>query len=262
MSDLVEDDGWAPLRRFTPARIALGRAGHSLPTAELLRFGLAHARARDAVHLAYDPPLLQRGLEKLGMRSVVVQSAASDRVQYLRRPDLGRRLAADSATGLAAYREDPPSQVCVVIGDGLSAQAVHRHALPLLELLLPALAEQALTLTPVVIAQQSRVALADEIAERLGAELALMLIGERPGLSSPDSLGIYLTYDPRVGRVDSERNCISNVRPEGLAYKHAAHKAMFLVREALRLKLSGVKLKDDSQTPEIDAQVANRRIGS
>ncbi|MEO8629963.1 MAG: ethanolamine ammonia-lyase subunit EutC [Betaproteobacteria bacterium] len=249
MSDLIEDDGWASLRRFTPARIALGRAGHSVPTAELLRFGLAHARARDAVHLAYEPALLIDRLEQLDTRSVVVHSAASDRGQYLRRPDLGRRLREDSATELAAYRQHPPPQLCLVVGDVLSAQAIHRHALPMLELLIPAFVEHGLTLGPVVIAQQSRVALADEI-------------GERPGLSSPDSLGIYLTYDPHVGRVDSERNCISNVRPEGLAFKRAANQATFLVREALRLKLSGVKLKDDSQTRAIDAQLAIRRIGS
>lgn len=251
MRELVERNPWTRLRRFTPARIALGRAGHSLPTEELLRFGLAHAQARDAVHLPFDPQQIEAALHGLQIDSVIVHSAAVDRLQYLRRPDLGRRLDESSRALLRAARSEPPPELVLIIADGLSSHAVHRHALPMLANVLPALRAQAWRLAPVVIAQQSRVALGDDIGELLGTQLAAVLIGERPGLTSPDSLGIYLTYGPKVGRLDSQRNCISNIRPEGLGYQAAARELLYLLAEARRLRLTGVGLKDDSDVPSL-----------
>src|SRR5579872_1210015 len=207
------------LRSFTPARVALGRTGHSLPTAELLRFQMDHARARDAVYQELDAA-------SLGVSHVLLHSAAKDRATYLRRPDLGRVLSGDSR-GLLARAS---FEAAIVIADGLSATAVHRHAVPLLEALLPRL--EGWSLAPLAVVLQGRVAIGDEIGERLGAKQVVVLIGERPGLTSPDSLGIYLTWDPRRGRVDSERNCISNVRTEGIGYEPAAHKLHFLMSEA------------------------------
>lgn len=264
----VTENPWQELRRLTPARIAIGRAGGSLPTREVLDFQLAHARARDAVHLAFDPAAIAAQLEERGRPSLAVQSAAPDRGAYLQRPDLGRRLDATSRGALEAFTAEsagraegrnasapsPPSgvnrdyDVVFVVADGLSALAVHSHALPLFDLASSALEGAGWRLAPVVVASQSRVALGDEIGELLGAEQVVMLIGERPGLSAADSLGIYLTYAPRVGRTDAERNCISNVRPEGLSYAEAARKLIYLLGEARRLKLSGVELKDDSDS--------------
>lgn len=235
---------------FTPARIALGRVGNSLPTAALLDFGMAHAQARDAVHVALDMPAMQQQLDAMGYVNIAVHSAAPDRNVYLRRPDLGRQLDAASHAQLhthAATASRP--QLAVVIADGLSALAVMRHAAPLLHAVRPRLTHWAIA--PIVIAQQARVALGDEIGELLGSEQIVMLIGERPGLSSPDSLGIYLTYAPRVGRTDAERNCISNVRIGGLGYEQAAHRLAFLLNGAQRLGRSGIALKDDSDQAQI-----------
>ena len=227
------------LREFTSARVDVGRTGHSLPTRELLDFQLAHAKARDAVHLPLDVQSVVIELQQNKIRCVTLASAAGDRVTYLHRPDLGRRLNAESRDRLARLKSD--YEAAFVIADGLSALAVHRHAAPLLELVL---AELAWPVAPVVIVEQGRVAIGDEIGELLGARLAVVLIGERPGLSSPDSLGVYLTWQPRASRTDAERNCISNIRAEGLSYKLAAHKLLFLMNESRRLKLSGVKLKE------------------
>jgi ethanolamine ammonia-lyase small subunit len=246
MSDLIEKNPWAELRRFTSARIALGRAGNSLPTDELLRFGVAHAQARDAVHQPFEPARVAADLRAIGLDSVLVHSAAPDRAHYLRRPDLGRRLDESSRAVLNAVRAEAPPHLAIVIADGLSARAVHNHAVLLLTSLLPALGADNWRVAPIVIAQQSRVALGDEIGERLRVDIVAMLIGERPGLSSPDSLGIYVTYAPRVGRTDAERNCISNVRPHGLSYEQAARRLLFLLNAARRLGLTGVQLKDDS----------------
>jgi ethanolamine ammonia-lyase small subunit len=221
------------LKQFTPARVALGHSGHSLPTAELLRFQLDHARARDAVHQAFNPA-------GLGFTHVLLNSAAPDRAAYLRRPDLGRKLSAESRARLEKSSYD----ASIVVADGLSALAVHRHAPPLLQELLPRLAEEEWRLSPPTVVLQGRVAIGDEIGELLGAQLVVMLIGERPGLTSPDSLGAYLTWDPRPGRNDAERNCISNIRPEGLGYGAAAGRLHFLMREARARKLTGVFLKD------------------
>lgn len=243
MSEPIETNPWQTLRRFTQARIALGRTGSSLPTEPLLAFNLAHAQARDAVHHPLDADALHAQLREHGFASLDVHSAAPDRAHYLRRPDLGRRLSDESRDALRRAASGAPD-VVFVIADGLSAFAASKQAVPLLLAVGPKLA--AWTLAPVVVARQSRVALGDEIGEILRAKLVVMLIGERPGLSSPDSLGIYLTYEPKVGRSDAERNCISNVRPEGLGYAAAAHKLHYLLTHARRLELSGVGLKDDS----------------
>lgn len=230
------------LRDFTPARVDLGRAGHSLPTRELLDFQLAHAKARDAVHLPLDVRSLALELEQHNLPCVPLASAAGDRSTYLRRPDLGRRLNAVSYERLAELQTG--YDAVFVIADGLSALAVNRHAVPLLETLLAKLEDW--RIAPIMIVEQGRVAIGDEIGQLLAAQLAVVLIGERPGLSSPDSLGVYLTWHPRPGRSDAERNCISNVRAEGLSYAVAAHKLLFLMTESRRLKLSGVRLKEDA----------------
>ncbi|PWT70554.1 MAG: ethanolamine ammonia-lyase [Proteobacteria bacterium] len=251
MSKLIERNPWSELQRFTPARIALGRAGNGLPTVEVLRFGLAHAQARDAVHLPFSPSAIEAALVHLGMQTVAVHSAAADRVDYLRRPDLGRRLDEASSARLRAFRAESGPDLVLVVADGLSALAAHRHSAPVLTRIVPALRARNWRLAPIVIAEQSRVALGDVIGEALAARIVAVLIGERPGLSSPDSIGIYLTYAPKVGRLDSERNCISNIRPEGLGYDAAARKFLYLLEEAMRLRLTGVGLKDDSDVPSI-----------
>jgi ethanolamine ammonia-lyase small subunit len=246
MTALIEPNPWDAWRRFTRARIALGRSGDSLPTDALLAFELAHAQARDAVYAALAVARLGEQARAAGLRELVVHSAAPDREHYLRRPDLGRRLAEDSRAMLASLEPGaaPASDIVFVIADGLSAHAANHHALPLLQALMPALHDWAVG--PLVIAQQARVALGDQIGELLAARFVVMLIGERPGLSSPDSLGIYITCAPRVGRSDAERNCISNVRPQGLSYADAAFKLHYLLTHARRLGLTGVGLKDDS----------------
>lgn len=246
MSRLVPPDPWNALRARTPARIAIGRSGASLPTREVLAFSLAHAQARDAVHTPFDADGVAEAIEVLGFQTLHVDSAAGDRATYLRRPDLGRRLADASRIALAAARA--PCDLAVVIADGLSSTAVHAHAAPLLAALLPLTKAEGWSLAPVVVASQARVALGDEVGELLGARLVLLLVGERPGLSSPDSLGAYLTFQPRIGRTDAERNCVSNIRAEGLSYDAAAPKLAWLMREALRLSLTGVALKDESDT--------------
>ena len=227
------------LRAFTPARVALGRTGSSLPTAELLRFQLDHARARDAVGLDLDP-------SAAGLPHILLRSAARDRSTYLRRPDLGRILSEESRAQLGKGDYD----AAIAIADGLSAAAIHRHAGPLLGELFPLLERESWRLAPLTIVLQGRVAIGDEIARLQGARMAIVLIGERPGLSSPDSLGIYLTWDPRPGCTDAERNCISNVRAEGISYRLAAHKLHYLMREARARKLSGVALKEDARRLE------------
>jgi ethanolamine ammonia-lyase small subunit len=260
--DIIRRDPWTALRAHTVARIALGRTGASLPTAELLRFGVAHAQARDAVHRALDVEALRAALQPLGCDDAIdVASAAPDRATYLRRPDLGRRLAAEDVARLAARagaRADAGGgaaagaacDVLCVVADGLSADAAQRHAVPLLRALQPRLARAGLSLGAPVIARQARVALGDEIGASLGARLVVMLIGERPGLSSPDSLGAYLTAAPRPGRTDAERNCVSNIRPEGLPYDAAARTIAWLCAAALAGTGTGVALEDRSAGQE------------
>jgi ethanolamine ammonia-lyase small subunit len=228
-------DPFAALRAATPARIGLGRAGQGLPTAAMLAFQLAHARAREAVFVDLDAPALAA---VLGPDTLVVSSQAASREAYLRRPDLGRRL--DRATRLPRGEAD----LAIVAADGLCAAAL-AHAPSVIEALVPRLAGW--RIAPLVVARQARVALGDEVAQRLGARCVLVLIGERPGLSAPDSLGAYLTWDPRVGRLDSERNCVSNIRPAGLPPAAAAAKLAWLLNEARRLGLSGVALKDRAE---------------
>ena len=237
---------WEPLRRATPARIGLGRAGNSVPTAEVLAFGAAHAAARDAVHLPLDVEALVQALDGLGLGTPrVVASAAPDRATYLTRPDLGRVPGADLELGPGG------AEIAVVVADGLSAEAVAKHAVPLLEHLVPLL-DSATTLAAPVVATQARVALGDHIGRALGARLVLVLIGERPGLSSSDSLGAYLTWDPRPGVVDSARNCVSNIRPpHGLDHATAARTIASLVAGARALGATGVVLKDGSFTASL-----------
>jgi ethanolamine ammonia-lyase small subunit len=216
-------DGWTHLRDLTAARIALGRAGHSLPTRELLDFQMAHARARDAVHHVFDPRAFD---------GIILKSAAGSRAEYLRRPDLGRKLARPAQLERGDY------DAVLIIADGLSATAVHRHAPAFIAALKSEL--EGWNLAPLCIVEQGRVAIGDEIGERLGARLAVMIIGERPGLSSPDSLGVYLTWSPRVGRTDAERNCVSNIRAEGLDPALAGKRVAMLMRAARERRITGV----------------------
>ncbi len=254
ISRIVTPNTWDSLRRFTDARIALGRAGTSMPTQPHLDFQLAHSLARDAVHSELEVKPFMQALEDKGYKTLTLQSASSDRMQYLQRPDLGRTLSTAATDKLRAQssNNDRSPDIVFVIADGLSASAVHEHAIGVLDEVFPKLSH--LEVAPIILAQQARVALGDEIGEALGARLSVVLIGERPGLSSPDSLGAYLTYEPRRGRTDAERNCISNIRQRGLSYGVAAQKLLFLIHESLRRKLSGVDLKEnaDSALPDID----------
>ena len=233
------------LRHLTPARVGLGRSGASLPTDALLAFTLDHARARDAVHAASDVPALRDGLSALGLTTFDVCSRAGNRRNYLRRPDLGRMLDQDSQRQLIdAGRE--PCQLVIVVGDGLSPAAIDAHAVEVVGDLLPRLASDGIKAGCAVLASGARVALGDEIGALLGAQMVVMLIGERPGLSSPDSLGAYLTYGPRARLTDADRNCVSNIRHAGLGYQEAAAKIAWLVREGLARQVTGVALKDES----------------
>ena len=241
-------DPWEELKQFTDARIALGRSGCSILTDEYLRFSLAHARACDTIKMPFDRQMVRKRLEDMGLDVEFAESAAASRDIFIRRPDFGRRLSETSRERLKKLKY-PGADVLIVIGDGLSSKAVHKQAVPLIQEFLPYMKELGLSVGPVVLAKQSRVALGDDIAEVMHCGLVVMLIGERPGLSSPDSLGIYMTYKPFAGRLESERNCISNVRPEGLSYERAAFKLAWLVEMAYDLQVSGTKLKDKSDDP-------------
>jgi ethanolamine ammonia-lyase small subunit len=244
------DELLADLRRLTAARIGLKRAGASLATGPLLDFALAHARARDAVHEQLDETRLGAELTGLGLPVIAVASAAPDRSTYLMRPDLGRRLAPDCAVALAAQRGD--YDAVFVIADGLSARAVQKHAQPVLAAALPVLRAQGWRIAPLVIVRQGRVAIGDAVAAALGAACVAVLIGERPGLSAPDSMGVYLTFGPHAATTDAQRNCISNIRPEGIGYSEAAAKLVHLLRAMRARGLSGVLLKDDSDPRRIE----------
>lgn len=248
MSKLVVDNPWERLRRYTPARIALGRAGVSLPTKPLLEFQLAHALARDAVHLPLDDEGLTARLEAQMWPVVPLRSAAGDRQTYLQRPDLGRRLDENSREALErlATRGARGFDIAFVVADGLSARAVNEHAPSMLAAIRPRLEAGGWRIAPLALVEQGRVAIGDDVGALMGAAIVVVLIGERPGLSSPDSLGLYLTYAPRAGLTDEARNCISNVRPQGLSFEAAAHRLFYLLEEARRRKLSGVELKDES----------------
>jgi ethanolamine ammonia-lyase small subunit len=244
---VVTQDPWSELRRLTSARLALGRVGSALPTAPHLAFQRAHAEARDAVHRALDVQTLESDLRGSGLAPLLLHSAAPDRATYLQRPDLGRRLSDESRQRLATHSAQASgADVALVIADGLCARAIEDNALPLLEVLVPALRSQGLQIATPCLVRQARVALGDEVGEQLGARQVVVLIGERPGLSSPNSMGIYFTHAPCVGLTDESRNCISNVRPEGLHAAEAAHRLLTLMLEARRLGYSGVQLKDES----------------
>ncbi len=233
------------LRRLTQARIALGRAGHALPTQAQLDFQLAHAQARDAVHVPWNIEAFAGQVRNLGEEALLLATAVGSRDEYLRRPDLGRLLDEDSRARLKQLRNQD-TDVALIITNGLSSTAIERHGIPLVQAIRNAYRTRSFRLAPVALVPNGRVALSDDIGGALAARVAVIIVGERPGLSAADSLGIYLTFAPHPGTTDAGRNCISNVRPpEGLGYEAAAAKLLFLTEEALRLGLSGVALKDD-----------------
>ena len=239
------------LRDFTSARVDLGIAGDSLPLKALLDFRVAHARARDTVHFPLDSNSMLQECAQRGWPARIIHSTANDRSEYLQRPDKGRVLDSISAAEVAAVDSGP--SLLFVIADGLSALAIHRHALPLLEIVFRHLKFEPAETNPVWIATEARVAIADHVGGLLDASLSVLLIGERPGLSAPDSLGIYLTWQPKRGRTDAERNCISNVHSGGLSHEEAAHRLLFLIEESRRRQISGVTLKETAGPPLLGA---------
>jgi len=252
--EIVHKDCWEKLRQFTNARIGLGRVGTSIPTAELLRFQLSHAQAIDAVHVPLD---INKLCEQFDQSAVLkpylpiqkLHSKARDRIEYLQRPDLGRQLSEESISSLQPSDKERYDLV-FVLADGLSSYAISHHAKAFLELFISRLNEQSIkkwNIAPICVVQQGRVAVGDDICEALNAKQVVLLIGERPGLSSPDSMGLYLTWNAKRGIEDSLRNCISNIRPEGLKYQAAVHKGHYLLTESSRRELSGVNLKDRSE---------------
>ena len=241
----IQPDPWVNLKEFTAARIALGRTGTAEPLQALLQFRLAHALARDAVYAVLNQHMLLNELQALHCASCTLQTQAAGRSEYLQYPDKGRRLHVKAHDQLREFNSTG-YDVCVVLADGLSATAINSHAIPVLKLLLPLFNKANLTVAPVCIVQEGRVAIGDECGYLLKAKLVAVLIGERPGLSSPDSLGVYLTWRPAPGLTDEARNCISNIRPEGLNYQAASEKIFFLINEAFRLQLSGIELKDNT----------------
>ena len=279
---MTPDDPWAFLQNQTTARIAQGRTGHSLPTRALLDFQLDHARARDAVHARLDTATLLAQFQALYANPLLLHSQATDRQTYLQRPDLGRKLNDESGQLLAQW-PNQVADVAIVVADGLSATAIANHAVPVVSLLVEAIKKLGWSLAPLCVVGQGRVAIGDEIAYALRAELVVVLIGERPGLSSPDSMGAYLTYRPRPGLTDESRNCVSNIRsgvdsprvdsprvdlpgestPEGLTYEFAVQKMLYLLTEMKTRKLSGVGLKDEMPIhtqPNISSPAATVQI--
>ncbi|WP_111494688.1 ethanolamine ammonia-lyase subunit EutC [Marinobacter bohaiensis] len=265
----VIDNPWRALRQYTDARIGLGRAGISLPTSEMLEFQLAHARARDAVHFPLDVDRLLEELAALdspllsGVAPLRLHSQADDRATYLQRPDLGRELSSASSEKLAEPDLATDGyDLALVVVDGLSSSAVQANAVPFLSAFLQDLAQERddWRLAPLTVVEQGRVAIGDAVGAALKARVVAVLIGERPGLSSPDSLGLYLTWNPRPGLNDADRNCVSNVRPAGLPVEQASQRLLYLLREAFRLKLSGVGLKDRTEEVVVDASSDNRNF--
>ncbi|HVZ50433.1 MAG TPA: ethanolamine ammonia-lyase subunit EutC [Pseudolabrys sp.] len=253
------NDNWIALRRLTAARIGLARSGASLATTPLLEFRLAHARARDAVHAPLDEARLVADLGGLGLPVRAVASEAPDRQTYLMRPDLGRRIAPED--GAALKKDAGRYDLALVICDGLSARAVQRHAAPVLAELLPALRKQNVSIAPLTVVTHGRVAIGDAIASLFGADCAVVLIGERPGLTAPDSMGAYLTWRPGAQTTDAERNCVSNIRPDGIGYAQAAAKLAYLIGTIRGRRLSGVALKDESEL-RLDGPNSARPRGS
>ncbi len=243
--DIIIEDPWKQLKDYTKARIAMGRCGSSIPTKELLDFRLAHAKAIDAVHIPLNTIDLNSELEKIvGEEVFVVKSKAENRGVYLKRPDLGRKLSYDSVELLNSLPVNSNYDITLVVSDGLSATAIKRNIIPFFNLFYPEL-RKSYSLSPVVIAEQARVAIGDELANLFNAKVVVNMIGERPGLKSPDSMGIYMTYNPAVGITDEKRNCISNVRKDGLSYELACSKLLYLISEAIKKGISGVDLKDE-----------------
>jgi len=239
-------DAWIALRRFTQARIALGRAGHAVPTRALLDFQLAHAQARDAVHFPWDIAAFSGQVRELGEEALILDTPVADRGEYLRRPDLGRVLT-DASRNRLRNRQAGETDVALIVSNGLSSTAVERHGIALLQAIVAGLRARGFRLAPVSLAANGRVALSDDIGHALNAKLAVIIVGERPGLSAADSLGVYLTYAPKPGNTDAGRNCISNIRPpDGLGYEATAAKLLYLAEEAIRRGLSGVGLKDET----------------
>ncbi len=243
-NNTVQSDPWQPLKKFTAARIALGRTGAAIPLKETLQLMLDHANARDAVYASLDVLRLTEELERFQLPIFALQSRAENRVQYLQRPDLGRLLSIASVELLLQSGNQTTCDIALVVADGLSATAVQNHALPLLLQLMPLLEKYIIRFCTV---EQGRVAIGDEAGKRLNARLSLVLIGERPGLSAHDSMSAYLTYNPQPGLTDESRNCVSNIRPQGLGYKDAAYKINYLVQQAFQLNISGVFLKEGYQ---------------
>ena len=270
MNSYVVNNPWSILRSYTDARIGLGRTGISLPTDKLLDFQLSHAKARDAVHMPLDIEKLLDGFSTMplelelmdkntpkrvlgeGCIPVLLHSQANNRHTYLQRPDLGGRLNKESKQKLQEIKNQEKYDLAIVLVDGLSSLAIKENAINLIHKLTRELVndKDSWTLAPFTIVEQGRVAIGDEVGEILNAKAVLVLIGERPGLSSPDSLGLYLTYAPKIGLNDSNRNCISNVRIDGLSYKEATKKSLYLLKESRRLKLSGINIKDRTQDNE------------
>jgi ethanolamine ammonia-lyase small subunit len=253
----ADDEAWAGLRRLTAARIGLARSGASLATAPLLELRLAHARARDAVHAPLGEERLRAELAALRPPVLTLASAVRDRSQYLMRPDLGRQLAPDSEVALSKHAGSG-HDVVLVITDGLSAHAVERHAGPLLAVLMPQLQADGWRIAPLAVVRQGRVAIGDAVAQQLAARMVVVLIGERPGLSAPDSMGAYLTWQPGLHTTDANRNCISNIRPAGIAPADAAHKVLHLMRAMRKREMSGVALKDETEAVLIGAYEQDR----
>ncbi|MGN6646477.1 MAG: ethanolamine ammonia-lyase subunit EutC [Cytophaga sp.] len=240
----MEEDYWQELRNFTHARIAMGRAGNAMPTSEILSLRMAHALARDAVQAEIKADWLNEKLFQLGLNVQRVKSQAQDRVDYIRNPNKGRLLHGQSRQQLESLRTDK-TDLCIIFADGLSADAVNIHAIPFIELLLKELAYW--NIAPIILAEQGRVGLSDPIGEALNAQISLILLGERPGLSAPTSLGAYITYMPRSGNTDEKRNCVSNIQPAGLSYQQAVYKISYLLHEIRSQQLSGVQLKDNQR---------------
>lgn len=243
-NDKERKDVYAAVKKFTPARIGLGTAGISLPAKEMLQFKMDHAHARDAVFSLLDTGALLHEMKQFNLPVYVLKSKAADKHTYLLRPDLGRRLHQDSMNQLKSA-SNINYDVCITITDGLSATAIHNHCIPLLARLMPLLDQIKTKTAPLCLVQYGRVAVADETSSLLNARLALVLIGERPGLSAHDSLGAYTTYNPKPGLTDESRNCVSNIRPAGLHYAQAADTIFYLIQKALELQLTGVGLKVD-----------------
>jgi ethanolamine ammonia-lyase small subunit len=251
----VSAPSWDALRRLTAARIGLSRAGPGIATNDHLAFRAAHALARDAVTASLDLASLADAVSAIGLNPMVIESGCPDRASYLARPDLGRALAPHAAAQLAA-RVDGEDIVFMLAG-GLSAGAVQAHAAPLLALVLPALLAQERRIGPACLVGYGRVALGDAVGAALGARLIVVLIGERPGLSAPDSMGAYLTWSPRIGRTDAESNCLSNIRPAGMDYPEAARRMLWLIQQAFGRQLTGVALKDASDTAALPGKAAS-----